>query len=284
MNGLSQFADEEEILFLIHSVFCIGDVKDLGERLWHVKLIITDDNDPELNRITRCLREEILTQDGWDRMASLMCRMGKFEKALEIHSSMLQATSDDDEEALEIARASMAIKTGTSYLALGRYSTTISSFEEALEIFQRYLSPDADAFAGIYLMIGAAQYRMADYVLALSNLEKVQKISQQSPSFPRATMTLIYKTIGLVHHTMGDYPLALSNFETALEIQRTVLPHYHPVLIMTCNNMATAQQQMGSYSRALEYFNETLTIQQRSLPSDHPWLGALYNSIAFIHF
>ena len=284
LDNLSHFEQEREILFLMHSVFRIGKIDKLEERLWHVKLTLTDDNDGELNQLTQYFRDEIRQESGWDRMASLMRRMGKFKEALEIHSSMLQATSDDDEEALEIARAKMAIKTGASYLALGKYSTAMSNFEEAREIFQRYLSPDTAVFAEIYLIMGMAQYRMADYALALSNLKQVQKICQHSPLFPRLTMALTYNTIGLVHHAMGEYQLALSNFETALEIQRTVLPHYHPDLIMTCNNMATAQQQMGSYAKALEYFNETLSIQQRSLPTNHPHLSVTYCNIASIHF
>jgi tetratricopeptide (TPR) repeat protein len=258
LDGLSNFEDEEEILFLMHSVFRIGDIKELEERLWHVKLTLTDDNDAELNRITQCLRDEILSQDGWDRMATLMCRMGKFDKALEIHSSMLQATVDDDEEAFEIARAKMAIKTGISYLALGKYSTAISNFEEALEICHRYLSSVPHVFAGMYLVIGMAHYRTGDFELALSDLRKVQEISEHSISFSRSMVALTYNMIGCVHHVMGQYQLAVSNSEKGLEIQRTLLPNNHPDLTWTCNKIAIANQSMGNYSKALEYLNEAL--------------------------
>ena len=141
LDGLSQFSDEEEILFLMHSVFRISESKKLEERLWQVNLTLTDDTDQELNRITHSLRDEILTWYRWDWMGMLMQRLGKGDKALEIHSSMLQTTSDDDAPNLGILRMKMAIETGTSYLTLVKDSAAISYFETALEISQRYLSP-----------------------------------------------------------------------------------------------------------------------------------------------
>ena len=283
IDGLSQFKHEQEILFLMHSVFRIGEINQLEERLWQVNLLLTDDNDEELSKITHCLRDEILSETGWNRMGLLMLRLGKFDKALEIHSSVLEATIDDDRDALEMARGKMAVKTGASYLAMGIFSNAISNLEEGLAIFQRYLSPDQSIFAEIYFCLGIAQYRIGDYPSCLSNYQKAEEIFQSSSSEPQSIIAFIYNGIGLLHQIRGDYPLAISYFEKTREIHQIALPRYHPDLVSSLNNLAVLYIYTGYYSKALDCCNEMLIIQQRSFPANHPCLGILYFNIASIH-
>ena len=283
LDSLSQFEQEREILFLMHSVFRIIDCNELEDRLWKVNLTLTDDSDQELNRLIQCLRDEIREESGWDRMAMLMQRLGKFDRALEIYGAKLEASVDDDKESLEIARAVTAISSAKSYLEMGKDQDAITNLEETLEIFQRYLSPDAPIFSVIHICLALAEQRTGNYAPALSNLMKGQEISQGSPSIPQSITAFIFNMTGLVHQGMGDYQLALLNFEKALEIRRTVLPHYHPDLTVTCNNIAISYQSMGDYSKALEYLNEALIIQQRSLPNNHPQLSVIYANIATIN-
>ncbi|CAF4251888.1 unnamed protein product, partial [Adineta steineri] len=50
--GISKFQGEEEVLFSMHSVFRIQNIKQMGgnNRLYEVNLTLTADNDPELSR------------------------------------------------------------------------------------------------------------------------------------------------------------------------------------------------------------------------------------------
>ena len=50
VKNVSYFMGEEEILFSMHSVFRIGQIKqlDADARLWEVELTLTSDNDPQL--------------------------------------------------------------------------------------------------------------------------------------------------------------------------------------------------------------------------------------------
>ena len=284
VEDLSQFPQEQEILFLMHSVFRIVDLAEIGERLWKVNLTLTDDNDKDLNLITRCLRDEILSNDGWDRVAIIMLRLGKFDKALEIYISTLETTIDDDQEALDLAQVKMMLITGVSHLTVGTYSSDISNLEEVLEIVGRYLPANHFFFVNIYYYIGLAQCQMGDYPLSLSTLERALEILQQSPSYLQSYMAALCNAMGNLHRTMGHYQLALSYIEKALEVQQSFLPHNHPDLAWTCNNLAGCHQCMGNYSKALDYHKKTLIIQQKSLPVDHPQLGLVYCNIAFIHY
>ncbi|CAF4591190.1 unnamed protein product, partial [Rotaria socialis] len=56
-SGLPQ---EQEILFTMHTVFRVGEIKQTAEnsRLWEVQLTITDESDPQLAGLTDRLKQE----------------------------------------------------------------------------------------------------------------------------------------------------------------------------------------------------------------------------------
>ncbi|CAF1972635.1 unnamed protein product, partial [Rotaria magnacalcarata] len=52
---------DQEILFTMHTVFRVGEITPptSNNRLWEVQLTITDESDPQLARLTDCIKEEI---------------------------------------------------------------------------------------------------------------------------------------------------------------------------------------------------------------------------------
>ncbi|CAF3468229.1 unnamed protein product, partial [Rotaria socialis] len=56
----SALPQEQEILFTIHTVFRVGEIKQTVEnsRLWEVQLTITDESDPQLAGLTDCIKQE----------------------------------------------------------------------------------------------------------------------------------------------------------------------------------------------------------------------------------
>ncbi|CAF4868246.1 unnamed protein product, partial [Rotaria socialis] len=65
----SALPQEQEILFTMHTVFRVGEIKQTPEnsRLWEVQLTITDESDPQLAGLTDRIKEEISGR-GWQRM------------------------------------------------------------------------------------------------------------------------------------------------------------------------------------------------------------------------
>lgn len=100
----SIYGDEEEILFSMHTVFRINKIEKLDDKLWQVMLTLTDDNDPQLKQITECIRNEIGGANGWLSIATLLHKMGKFDKALEVYTTVVETTFNDssDEQKVKI--------------------------------------------------------------------------------------------------------------------------------------------------------------------------------------
>jgi hypothetical protein len=95
--GIVNFYQEEEgdILFSTHSVFRIGQVKQIdgNNRLWQVDLILTIDIDPQLQALTELMREETDGPTGWHRLGQLMIKLGQFNKAEELYKILLKQTN-----------------------------------------------------------------------------------------------------------------------------------------------------------------------------------------------
>ncbi|CAF5088161.1 unnamed protein product, partial [Rotaria sp. Silwood1] len=61
IRELSDFAQEDEILFSMHTVFRIGDVRKIDKKssLYEVDLKLTADDDQQLRQLTKRIAEEI---------------------------------------------------------------------------------------------------------------------------------------------------------------------------------------------------------------------------------
>jgi tetratricopeptide (TPR) repeat protein len=311
IRDLSHFQGEEEILLSMHSVFRIGQIKQIdgNERLWEVKLIFTNDNDPELQALTERLREEICSdKKGSHRLGNLQMQLGQFGKAERIYELMLTQASDDHEissiyymlgmtkrnqgeyaeairfyeKSLEIDRrtlpsthpdlAATYTNIGLVYQNMGEYKKALSSNEEALEIFQKILPPYHPDLATPYNNIGSVYDKLNQDSIALSFYEKALKIYQKSLPPNHPSLATSYDNIGKVLNKMEDYSRALSSQEKALDIRRKSLPPNHPQLAWSFNNIGSVYDTMGDYSKALTFYERALDIGQRSLPAKHPHL------------
>jgi tetratricopeptide (TPR) repeat protein len=162
-------ADEEEILFSMHSVFRIGKVKQIdgNTRLWQADLILTSDNDPQLHDLTKCMKEETSGSTGWDRLGQLVIKLGQFNKAAELYNIILKQTNDDDK------KPHLYFMLGTVYRSMGEYS-------KALEISQKTLPPNHPDLGTSYNNIGGVYKSMGEYPKALSYYEKALEIQQKT--------------------------------------------------------------------------------------------------------
>jgi tetratricopeptide (TPR) repeat protein len=281
ITGVSYFQDmEDEVLFSMHTIFRIREIKSLGDsnRLWQVDLTLTSDNDKDLRVLTDRIREETFPDSsGWYRLGELLLQMGQPDKAQQVYEVMLQETSDES-------------KKGVIYHQLGRikdeqghYEEAITFYEKSLAISQKTLPPTHPDLAVSYNNIGNVYRNMGEYSKALSYHEKVLEIRQKTLPPTHPDLAVSYGNIGMVYDDMGEYSKALSYYEKALEIQQKTLPPTHPDLAKSYNNIGSVYYNMGEYSTALSNYEKALEIRQKTLPPAHPDLAGSYNNIANVY-
>jgi tetratricopeptide (TPR) repeat protein len=280
VNAVSQFGEEDEVLFSMHTVFRIGDITpmDKNYRLFQVELTLTNDNDASLCRLMDRIREETFPHvEGWFRLGLVLLRMGELKKAQQVYEILL------GQETQERAKAPIYNELGRVKHAQGQYEEAIKLFENALSIEQQSLLPNHPDFASSCGNISLVYDSMGDYPRALSSYEKVLTIQQQSlaPNYPDLASS--YSNIGTVYHNMGDYSKALSSQEKALKIQQQSLVPNHPDLAKSYGNMGNVYQNLGDCHKAFLSYEKTLAIQQHSLPPNHSDLASSYNNIGNVY-
>ncbi|CAF3880488.1 unnamed protein product [Adineta steineri] len=278
--GISKFQNEEEVLFSMHSVFRIQDIKQMGEnnRLYEVNLVLTADNDPELHRLADYIRKKSYPNDeGWYRLGLVLYKMGQFDKAEDIYHILLDQTKDEEN------RANIYVHLGMIKNDQGKYEEALTLYEKSLAIYQKTLPPNHSNLASSYNNIGNVHYIMGNYPKALSSHEKALEIRQQSLPPNHPDLATSYNNIGIVHKNMGNYPEALSSHEKAFEIWQKSLPPNHPDLAASYNNIGAVHNDMGNHPKALSYYEKTLEIDQQSLPLNHPDLAKSYGNIGNVH-
>jgi tetratricopeptide (TPR) repeat protein len=281
INGITNFPEEDEILFSMHTVFRIHDIKSMGEnqRLIQVDLTLTGENDDkDLRELTDCIREETFPdEEGWLRLGAVLYKMGQFQKSQQVFEVLLEQATDDS------GKAPIYNQLGLMKDSQGEYKEAITFCEKALDIYKKTLPSNHPNLAGSYNNIGLVYCNMGEYSKALSYYEKVLEIQQQSFPSNHRNLAASYNNIGAVYYNMGEYSKALSSYEKALEISQQSLPSNHPDLASSYNNIGSVYQNMGEYSKALSSYEKALEIRQQSLPSNHSDLAASYNSAGAVY-
>jgi tetratricopeptide (TPR) repeat protein len=185
---------EDEVLFAMHTVFRISNIKPMGEnhRLFQVELTLTSDNDKDLRVLTDCIREQTFPDaEGWYRLGLVLLTLGQSDKAEEVYQILLEQATEESE------KAPIYHQIGWTNRQLGKYKEAITFYQKSLEIYKQTLPPNHPTLAIPYGSIGLMYYSMGGYSKALSYYEKSLEIRQQSlpPNHPDLAMS--YNNIGL---------------------------------------------------------------------------------------
>ncbi|CAF5001735.1 unnamed protein product, partial [Rotaria sp. Silwood1] len=275
IDEYSASESEKEILFSMHTVFRVDDIKQAvsNNRLWEVQLSLTGDNDPQLAALTQRIKGELCGSTGWHRLGDLMLKVGHYNQAEELYNGLLKNSSSDSD------KADIYHMLGVMKYHQGQYKEAVSFCEKALEIKRKTLPEDHSSLANTYNNIGLAYNNMGNYSKALEFYEKGHKIYEKSLPPNHPDLATSYNNIGAAYKNMGNYSKALEFYDKAHQIFEKTLPPNHPDLATSYNNIGGLYNNMGNYSKALEFYDKALKILEKSLPPNHPDLATSYNNI-----
>ncbi|CAF3818168.1 unnamed protein product [Adineta steineri] len=281
IDGISYYTTEQEILFSMHTIFRIGDIKQIDDnntnRLYQVELKLTSIKNQQIIALTERMREETYGSNGWHRLGMLLIKLGKYDKAEQVYKVLFNLSTDNTEKAL------LYHQLGLIKRNQGDYNEALLSYEKALEIYQKFLPEDHPDLATSFNNIGQVYKNMGEYSKALSFYEKSLDIFQKTLPSKHTSLAISYNNIGLIQRFMGEYAKALESHEKALEIEQNSLPSNHPSLATSYNNIGLVYKHMGEYTKALESHEKALEIEQKTLPSNHPSLAISYNNIGLLY-
>ncbi|CAF0845836.1 unnamed protein product [Adineta steineri] len=321
IDGISQFPDEEEILFSMNTVFRIDDMQFIDNRLWKVYLTLTSDTDEQLQRVIGSFRQELGVGTGQQQLAHLMMKLDKNDIAEKIYSELRKFTTTDNWKELALIYNQL----GSIDVAKGSYETALSFFKKTADIEKQFLSANDPSLAVTYNNIAETYHSMKNFSTALDFHGKALRIYQEYHPQNYLLLAATHNNIAVVHKSMGNYQKArlmyqkaievaendgipnhpklatiyenlaslhtlfyeyheaLSFYEKALEINKKTLPPNHTSLLITYNNMVSAYTSMGKYSDALLLFQQTLEVPLTQLDEDDPLSAVIYINIGLAY-
>ncbi|CAF1511020.1 unnamed protein product [Rotaria magnacalcarata] len=167
---------EKEILFTVHAVFRVVEMKQTAKnnRLWEVRLTITDDNDPQISTLTNRIKEEVRDSTGWHRMGKLVLTVGHFDQAEELYQELLKNASTEND------RAHTYHQLGYLKNDQGKYPEAVKFYKKALAMKRKILPGDDASLALTHNNIGGVYDNMGEYSKTLSYVEKALNILRKS--------------------------------------------------------------------------------------------------------
>lgn len=321
LNGLSAVGGEWEILFSMHAVFRVGQIKPRPEypNICQIEMTLTSDSDPELCALANKVREEIKASTEWHRLGQLLIRLAKFNQAEILYKHLLTETKNPNEiyfiynqlafiydaqkkydQALEYYEKSLKIiqkicpadhpnvgvlynNIGSVYNNKGEYLKALEYFQKDLEISEKNLPENDPKLATSYNNIGLLYKNIGEHSKAVEYLEKSHRILKTTLSTNDLSLGNSYTTMGFLYDTIGEHSKAIESYNESLKIMTRILPQDHPVLATCYNNIGSAHVSAGDCEKAIEYFEKSIDIRRRTLPNDDPDLADSYNNIGIVY-
>ena len=280
LRNIGYNSKEEAILFSIHSIFRIEDIKQIDEnnRLWQVNLTLISNKSSQLNVLTEYIQKETFPEvKGWYRLGELLIKFNHYDKAEQLYNILLDQTSD------ELDKGNIYHQLGLIMDKKEQYTQAVIHYEKSITIKNKILPPTHSNLASLYNNVGLVYEKLGQFVKALSYQQKALDIYQKNLSEDDLNLSYCYDNIGRVYQKFIEYSKALTNYEKALTIRQKILPADHPDLAISHMNIGGLYDKMKDNSKALLSYESALTIQQQILPVDHLDLAITYTHIGTLY-
>ncbi|CAF0802568.1 unnamed protein product [Adineta steineri] len=281
VTKLSYFEEEEEILFMLGSVFRITNVVySKQEQVWVAELMLCNENDHDLRDLFSYHKEKIGKDlSNFVPLGDILFKMGEFDKARQYYKRILTELST-----IDLSTASCYFGLGNVAIEQDQYPAALAYHLKALDVKQKFLDENDPRIASSYNQIGAAYRRLGVYDRALEYANIGLEMRLACLDSNDVDLAQSYRDIGLVYYRLSENSLALENFTKAHKIYVKALPENHPDVAENLGYIGYVYNSTEEYDLALEYYKKALDIDRKSLPENHPDIGVISGAIGNVFY
>jgi tetratricopeptide (TPR) repeat protein len=265
------FQKEDEILFMLGSIFQIAKIYRQKDGIWIVELKLCSDNSQQIGSIDD---NKLLS------FGHVLMTMGKLEEAEIYYRRLLDNSVTGNHP--DLARCYEAL--GAVADEKREYDASLQLYEQALEINMKTLDKNRPDIASNYNSIGEVYRKKGDYKKALEYYKEALNILGENPvNKGLAKQAVCYNNIGIILQEQEKYKEALEYYMKAFHIRKNHFPSDETSLGMSNNNIGNAYYFLHLYEDAIYYYREALKIYKRTLPPQHIKFASTYNNIGAIY-
>ncbi|CAF1058051.1 unnamed protein product [Adineta ricciae] len=284
ISQMSVIKDEEEILFMMGSVFRLSSIfpDKSNSSTWVIRAELCGDENHDLKKLFEYMKEKY--GGGNDEDVSLrsfgevLRKMGKFDLAEKMFHRLLKETPNGDPQLFSL------------YYSLGQVAYEKAEYDPSLEWFKKSLSiiMDLDSsdyvnIAAVYGWIGNAYLGKDDLDTAENFYYKAIKLFQQAHQEDHEDLAYLYNSIALIYNQKKQYPEALDYYKKSLHIREKHLPANHPEIAVSHNNIGCVYLSLEKYDSALKHHTQALEIRTKSLPPKHPDIAQSFANLGQVN-
>jgi len=288
IKSFSDIEDEDEILFSMHTIFRIDDVKQSCDHngIYEVKLRLTADDDEQLRILTRYIAKEIKGDTGQKRLGNLLVRIGQSDQAEELYNTLLEQTCDEQEKVYYYRQLGYVKYTQEDYNAYLWYNLIASQIEQEI-------SPSGDN-------ISMTRFDVNEHtrLIVFYNNNYINDENCSESLFNKRALEVFEKDLtsdnSQLRVSSDDIDKVSNDTETGsqslwlnkklLEIREKTLPPNHFDLAMSYHSIGVIYHEMHQHSDALQFYEKALPILEQNLPSNHPSFAPIYNNIGMVYY
>lgn len=285
ITGFSRFPAEEELLFMVGSIFRVTHV-DITEPYSIVRMELCSNEDNSLKPLFEILRQEykadIVTegsQTDANSFGVVLYHMKEYDLANRFFHRIYHETSFNDPN-----RARYCMNIGNTILHTGRYKECAQWYDQALQLYQTNGFNNHPSVGTLYLVRGNLFSRMNQSRKALDSYDIALSMFQQSLGENHPRVALCYNAMGQLFEKRRDIPTAIDFYQKSLQIAERTSPSEHPSLITYhfCLAQAFLHPRRRDLDQALYHAQAALQIAE-AISFDHATILKIHLLILDIH-
>jgi len=279
INSLSYFPEEEEVIFMVGSIFRLDKIECDNEGIWNIQMVLCSDNDHQLQTLFQHMKNELGSEETNILVfGHLLRKMSKLDDAEKYYRRFLKEFSYNDSNMAHCYHALGLVEADK-----GNYESSVTWCNQSLEIFRRILKSDDPNLAIPLNSIAIIHQQKGDYTLALESYEKALMIWKQAFGEDHPHVAICLNNMSNVYRNEKNYSKALECVEKALNILQKHLPADHADLASSYGSIGNIHLCLSHHDKALEYYNRSLRIYQKCLPNEHPDIAMTINNIGSVY-
>lgn len=305
IKSLSYYSHEEEILFLVGSIFRVTNIKQEKSGVWTIHMNLSHSQDKNLHSLFNDIKQQsghINDDATLVTFGNVLYQIGRYEQAKKYFQLCLENFPDDLDMSFRCYHALGVIALihndyegslqwhekvlqslpsndprlaesynciGCIYQKKGDSQRALEYYQQALNSWRNQLNEEHYQIADCLNNMGCVYEIEKKYSQALQCHEQALNIRKKCLSQDHPDLGGSYNNIGNVYLCMDEYDLALKNYESSYEIKKKSLPSGHPSLTTTLENLALVYERKGQLTQALACYQNASTILRQTLPSTH---------------
>ncbi|CAF1136074.1 unnamed protein product [Didymodactylos carnosus] len=275
ISYLSQFYDEEEVLFDLGAVFEIESViYNMTDKYSTCKMKVSAKGVEVAKEYVTFRKNEMKNADSVILFGDLLYDMREYNKSQKYFENLIITRPDDAQVYLGIGRA---------HHVKSEYAAALTNYQKAYDLSDK---SDYLLVAKVLQYMGNVHRFNGEYVLTHKCLSEGLEILERNKignSSDRQVADIL-RDMADLYCFEGKDTMSFSYAVRAYELLKQLIPSDHPHLVSVLTAMSLALRHMGQYDESLKYQIQSLQIIKQVLSDNHSNLGAILNNIGKVYY